>query len=66
MLRALVLHLCPADFNRDTLVDDADFQLFVASYDLLATNAGDLTGDGLTEDSDFVVFVEAYNRLECP
>jgi len=66
MLRALIAHLCPADLNRDTLVDDADFQLFVAAYDVLLTNAADFTGDGLTEDNDFAVFVAAYNQLECP
>jgi hypothetical protein len=66
ILRALITHLCPADFNRDTLVDDSDFQLFIAAYDILVTNSADLTGDGLTDDSDFSNFVAAYDRLECP
>ncbi|MFO0859631.1 MAG: hypothetical protein U0570_03680 [Phycisphaerales bacterium] len=65
---------CPADLNGDTFVDDADFVLFAAAYDLLdcadpAMPAGcpaDLTGDGIVEDADFVVFAAAYNELLCP
>jgi hypothetical protein len=26
---------CPADLNKDTFVDDLDFQLFVQMYDVL-------------------------------
>ncbi|MGH7243191.1 MAG: M14 family zinc carboxypeptidase [Phycisphaerales bacterium] len=63
---SMITRLCPADFNMDNAVDDQDFQLFVASYDLLLTNAGDLTGDGLTEDSDFSLFCAAYDALTCP
>lgn len=65
---------CPADLNADGFVDDTDFVLFAAAYDLLlcsdpAMPAGcpaDLNGDTLVEDSDFVVFANAYNELICP
>jgi len=65
---------CPADLNTDGFVDDSDFVLFAAAYDLLlcsdsAMPAGcsaDLNGDTLVEDSDFVSFAEAYNELICP
>jgi murein tripeptide amidase MpaA len=63
---AMITHLCPADLNRDNVVDDQDFVLFANAYDLLATNAGDFTGDGLTDDNDFAIFVIAYNQLTCP
>jgi len=65
---------CPADINNDTLVDDSDFVLFVAAYNLLdcadpAMPLGcpaDLNFDGFVDDADFVVFVAAYNELLCP
>ena len=65
---------CPADSNRDGMVDDSDFVVFVAGYNLLACDdsdmapgcPADLTGDGAVDDADFVVFVGAYNALVCP
>jgi len=65
---------CPADTNRDEVVDDADFVQFLASYTLLACDdpemepgcPGDLSGDGVVDDADFVQFVAAYNALVCP
>lgn len=65
---------CPADFNNDLAVDDADFAAFALAYDtldcsLLAMPIGcpaDLNGDGLVEDGDFVLFVMGYDALECP
>lgn len=63
---ALITNLCTSDFNRDNLVDDADFQLFIAAYDILLSNEGDLTGDGMTDDSDFQLFSAAYDILTCP
>lgn len=65
---------CPADFNGDDLVDDADFVLFVAAYNILdcadpAMPAGcpaDINGDTFVDDADFVLFVGAYNELVCP
>lgn len=64
---------CPADLNGDGLVDDSDFTLFAAAYNLLdcadpempALCPADLNRDGLVEDSDFVIFAVAYNDLIC-
>ncbi|MFO0860968.1 MAG: hypothetical protein U0570_10455 [Phycisphaerales bacterium] len=62
---------CPADLNGDSMVEDADFVIFVAAYnDLLCPDAPDacpcdLNGDGLVDDADFVYFVGAYNDLIC-
>lgn len=65
---------CPSDFNSDGLVDDADFTIFVAGYNILdcadpAMPPGcpaDINGDGLVDDADFTLFVGAYNELVCP
>ncbi len=60
---------CPGDFNFDTLVDDADFQIFVVAYDALvippASPVCDLNADSLVDDQDFSIFVVAYDRLVC-
>lgn len=64
---------CPADFNNDTVVDDADFQIFVLAYNILDCNdpampAGcpaDLNADAVVDDTDFQIFVVAYNELLC-
>ncbi|MBX3381086.1 MAG: hypothetical protein KF805_13410 [Phycisphaeraceae bacterium] len=73
--RAFLLALaCPADFNGDGLVDDADFVLFVAAYNILDCAdpsmppgcPADLNADGFVDDADFVAFVAAYNQLLCP
>lgn len=60
---------CPADLNTDRVVDDADFSLFVRSYDALtvppADPASDLNQDGVVDDLDFMLFVQAYDRLTC-
>jgi hypothetical protein len=75
-LRITVLDViaCPADFNRDGFVEDADFTIFVVAYNILdcadpAMTAGcpaDINGDGVVDDSDFTLFVAAYNELVCP
>jgi len=61
--------LCPADFNCDGQVDDADFVTFVASYNELvippADPKCDLNGDGFVDDADFILFAVAYNNLVC-
>lgn len=65
---------CPADLNADTIVDDADFQIFVVAYNILdctdpAMPAGcpsDLNADAIVDDADFQVFVVAYNAVLCP
>ncbi len=64
---------CAGDLNRDGVVDDADFVLFVAEYDILdcADGAipvgcpGDLNGDLVVDDGDFSVFVVGYDGLVC-
>lgn len=65
---------CPADFNHDSLVDDADFTSFVTGYNILdcadsAMHPGcpaDLNFDALVDDADFVIFLNAYSELVCP
>ncbi len=65
---------CPCDLNHDGLVDDADFSIFVVSYDTLecadptmpAGCPADFNGDGVVDDVDFQVFVPAYDDLICP
>lgn len=65
---------CVADLNADGVVDDSDFVLFLAAYNILDCAdplmpggcPADLTGDGTVDDADFVVFVPAYNQLICP
>jgi len=72
--RVRFIRSCPADLNGDGLVEDTDFTLFVASYNLLdcadpAMTPGcpaDFNVDALVDDSDFTVFVGAYNELVCP
>ncbi|MBN8596117.1 MAG: DUF4082 domain-containing protein [Planctomycetes bacterium] len=65
---------CPADFNDDGLVDDADFVLFAGWYDILDCAApemtpgcpADLNADNEVNDLDFVIFANAYDELLCP
>lgn len=73
--RAFLLTVaCPADLNSDDAVDDADFALFAAAYDLLICDEpamppgcpADLNGDGYVDDADFAAFVPAYNDYLCP
>ncbi len=64
---------CNADLNADGQVDDSDFTLFVAAYNILdcadpAMPAGcpaDLNADGFVDDADFSIFVVAYDALIC-
>ncbi|MBX3388483.1 MAG: hypothetical protein KF691_03395 [Phycisphaeraceae bacterium] len=65
--------LCPADLNADSVVDDADFVIFVAAYDTLLCASetmavgcpSDLNGDAAVDDVDFVLFANAYDALRC-
>jgi len=65
---------CPADLTCDAQVDDSDFVVFLAAYNLLACSdpampAGcpsDLNGDGFVDDADFVIFLAGYTALICP
>ncbi len=64
---------CPGDFNNDGVVDDADFVIFAAGYNLLLCEdpamtdgcPADMNGDLLVDDADFSLFVVAYNELVC-
>ena len=65
---------CPADFNNDSFVDDTDFVIFAAAYNLLDCAdpnmpvgcPADLNNDGFVDDTDFVLFATAYETLICP
>ncbi|MFO0859446.1 MAG: CotH kinase family protein [Phycisphaerales bacterium] len=65
---------CPGDLNGDGPVDDADFVIFVAAYNVLdctdpsmpANCPADMNDDGFVDDADFVLFVAAYNEFICP
>lgn len=65
---------CPADLNADRVVDDADFVVFAAAYNVLdclepsmpANCPSDLNSDDVVDDADFVIFVVAYDEVICP
>ena len=65
---------CPADLNADGFVDDADFSVFAAAYNILdcadpmmaAGCPADLNLDGFVDDPDFSLFAVAYDVLLCP
>lgn len=65
---------CPADFNNDTVVDDADFLIFALAYNILDCAdpsmpvgcPADLNADSFVDDTDFLAFAAAYNELLCP
>ena len=60
-----------ADLNADGVVNDVDFQLFAAQYDVVLCNvpempgacSADLNADGGVDDRDFVVFVMYYSEM---
>jgi len=64
---------CKGDLNSDGLIDDSDFTLFVAAYNILdcaeptmpAGCPADLNDDGFVDDADFTAFVVGYNQLVC-
>ncbi|MBY0111273.1 MAG: hypothetical protein K2Y21_00520 [Phycisphaerales bacterium] len=64
---------CPGDLTLDAIVDDQDFQVFAAAYNLVVCDdsamapgcPADLNRDGLVDDSDFEVFVQTYNAVVC-
>jgi hypothetical protein len=70
----VALPACSGDLNEDGQVDDSDFVIFAAAYNILACSdptmqAGcpaDLNNDGVVDDADFVLFAAAYNQLICP
>lgn len=66
--------ICGSDLNGDLIVDDADFAIFCAGYDLFSCAdpamplicPADLDRDGYVDDVDFRVFVRAYAQFACP
>jgi len=68
------LSVCTGDFNADGLVDDSDFQVFVAGYNLLDCSdpamptdcPADLDRSGAVDDADFPLFIVSYDALLCP
>ena len=70
----VAIETCIGDLNSDGFVDDADFQIFAAAYNILdcadaAMAPGcpaDLNRDGFVDDSDFSAFAVAYDALLCP
>ena len=63
---------CPADFNNDGMVDDADYVIFAAAYDQITCPAlpaecpADLNLDGIVDDADFGLFLLSYEFSVCP
>lgn len=65
---------CAADFDCSGTVEDSDFVVFAAAYDIFICSdpsmpAGcpaDLNGDGFVDDTDFVLFANAYDAYFCP
>ncbi|MBS0189807.1 MAG: hypothetical protein U0573_13495 [Phycisphaerales bacterium] len=65
---------CPADLNGDSLVEDADFVIFLNAYNILdcadptmpAACPADFNTDAVVNDADFIIFLAAYNELVCP
>ncbi|MBL8876064.1 MAG: hypothetical protein JNM86_09750 [Phycisphaerae bacterium] len=65
---------CLGDINNDDIVDDADFSLFCADYDIMYCLAREMpwgcpsamNSDWYVDDADFVLFVEAYIAFACP
>lgn len=64
---------CAGDFNFDGVVDDDDFQIFAAGYNVLDCDdpsmtpgcPGDMDGNNIVDDEDFQLFVVAYNGVVC-
>lgn len=63
-----VVVTCSADLDRNMVVDDADFQIFVVAYDRVLCPVEcsvDFNNDRIVDDADFVVFAADYNVVEC-
>lgn len=65
---------CPADLTNDDVVDDADFSVFAAAYDLVVCGdaampewcPSDINLDDAVNDDDFVMFCRGYDLHTCP
>ncbi|GJQ31084.1 MAG: hypothetical protein HBSAPP03_29680 [Phycisphaerae bacterium] len=61
-------YFCPADFNRDNVIDQGDVALYLAVF---AAREGpmvdwlDLTGDGVIDDADLDSFMRQYQDGGC-
>ncbi|MBX3381459.1 MAG: immunoglobulin domain-containing protein [Phycisphaeraceae bacterium] len=67
------VNTCLGDLNADGFINDTDFTIFAAAYDLLLCDApgmpvgclSDWNGDGVVDDADFQEFVVAYGQVAC-
>ena len=50
----------PGDFNGDTIVDSADWQLFASNLGSKTTGVFDMNSDGVVGHADFVMFQNAF------
>lgn len=74
LIGVYVSNSCVGDINTDGFVDDTDFTIFAAAYNLLdcadpampATCPSDLNNDGVVDDADFQILAVAYDQLLCP
>lgn len=65
---------CVGDIDENGLVDDADFVMFLAQYNVLDCAdenmpdfcTADFNFDGFVDDADFLEFIKGYNDLLCP
>jgi PKD repeat protein len=55
-----VINILPSDFNKDGIVDIADFLLFAALFGLPCTCSEDINGDGVVNSTDCLRFGAAY------
>lgn len=70
---ALARMVCPSDITLNGAVDDDDFLIFAAAYDVMlcddasmdALCVADLNGDGVVDDADFSRFVGIYDVGGC-
>ena len=68
-----ILTKCLGDLNNDGIVDDADFVIFAAAYNLLLCADGtmpagcpcDFNKDGFVDDVDFQIFIQSYGLPIC-
>ena len=67
------VNTCPGDLDADGLVNDTDFEMFAAAYDVMLCGdsampvgcLSDWNGDEIVDDRDFQVFVVAYQGMVC-
>lgn len=70
---ALARMVCPSDITLNGAVDDDDFLVFAAAYDVVLCDdpsmdvlcVADLNGDGVVDDSDFSRFAAVYDVGGC-